>query len=81
VLRIGITFDADPEPDPDPTFHLDANTDPSFQIKGQNLDHTLYLIISKLMQIQIQLITLKRILLFHFLRIHVDPDTDLQHWP
>jgi hypothetical protein len=47
VLRIGITFDADPdparhfdtdpEPNSDPTFHFDADLDPSFQIKAQNL--------------------------------------------
>jgi hypothetical protein len=60
--------------DADPTFHPDANpdpdTDPSFQIKAQTLEkcsnrllfHTLWLVISKLMQIRIrfliQLITL-----------------------
>ncbi len=50
MLRIRIT-DADPDPtfhsdaDPDSTFHvdahLDADPDPCFQVKGQNLEKVL----------------------------------------
>jgi hypothetical protein len=47
--------------DSDPTFNPDADPDPdpSFQIKV--LFHTFWLVICKLMQIRIQLITLMRI--------------------
>ncbi len=33
-------FNKDPDPDTDPTFHFvaDLDQDPSFQIKGQNLE-------------------------------------------
>jgi hypothetical protein len=66
VLRIGITFDADPdpachfdadpEPDPDPTFHFEAVPDSRFQIKVQNFEklfkkaHFPQLVICKLMR-------------------------------
>ncbi len=67
------------------TFHFDADPDPSFPIKAQNLEkcknrllfHTFWLVICKLMRIRIriQAITLMRIrirtLPFHLMRIRI----------
>jgi hypothetical protein len=68
-IWILILFDADADLDP---FHPDADADqdpdPSFRIKAQTLEkcsnrlifHTYWVVICKLMRIQIQLITLMR---------------------
>ncbi len=91
----------DADPDPDPSFHFDVyryvpDPDPSFTYrlktltKGSNrlIFHTFWLVISKLMQIRIQLIT------FAWIRIHntagcisfiigwaVIPDQNVGPWP
>ncbi len=78
VLRIRITFDADPtfysdaDPDPDPTFQCDADPDspfrPSNAPKRPSNDSTFTLWCGIRIRIQLP----------QMMRIHADPDP--QHW-